>query len=50
MKAVIMADTFQAAVLLGSLFLIAYLGHSYAGGAGLIWSHNYNTGRLELFE
>ncbi|XP_015835571.1 sodium-coupled monocarboxylate transporter 1 isoform X2 [Tribolium castaneum] len=49
MKAVIIADTFQAGVLIGSILLILYLGEKFVGGTGVIWSHNYNTGRLEIF-
>ncbi|KRT80547.1 hypothetical protein AMK59_8462 [Oryctes borbonicus] len=49
MKAVIMTDTFQAAVLVGSILLIVHLGEKYVGGAGSIWSQNYNTHRLEIF-
>ncbi|XP_044266607.1 sodium-coupled monocarboxylate transporter 1-like [Tribolium madens] len=49
MKAVIIADTFQAGVLIGSILLIVYLGEKFVGGTGAIWSHNYNTGRLEIF-
>ncbi|XP_072389016.1 sodium-coupled monocarboxylate transporter 2-like isoform X1 [Diabrotica undecimpunctata] len=50
MKAVIIADTFQAAVLIGSLLLIAVIGHNFVGGAGIIWSQSYTTGRLEIFD
>lgn len=50
MKAVIIADTFQAAVLIGSIVLIMYLGQKFVGGTGVIWSTNYNTDRLELFK
>lgn len=51
MKAVIITDTFQAAVLMGSLFVIVILGQKYIGGGiPLVWSQNYNTGRLELFK
>ncbi|XP_063913872.1 sodium-coupled monocarboxylate transporter 2-like isoform X2 [Zophobas morio] len=49
MKAVIIADTFQAAVLLGSIVLILYLGERAIGDMGFIWSQNYQTERLELF-
>ncbi|XP_043503633.1 sodium-coupled monocarboxylate transporter 1-like [Polistes fuscatus] len=49
MKAVIMADTFQAAVLLGSLFLIVGLGISWAGGISLVWEDNRISGRIEIF-
>lgn len=50
MKAVIMTDTFQAAVLVGSILLIVFFGEKFIGGAGIIWSQNYNTERLELFK
>lgn len=49
MKAVIMTDTFQAAVLLGSLFLIAGYGMSWAGGTALVWEENQRSGRMEFF-
>lgn len=49
MKAVIIADTFQAAVLVGSIVLVMYLGEHDVGGTGAIWSASYNTERLELF-
>lgn len=50
MKAVIMTDTFQAAVLVGSILLIVHLGEKYVGGVGPIWSQSYNTDRLEIFK
>lgn len=50
MKAVIMTDTFQAAVLIGSIFLIVHFGEKFVGGAGPIWSQNYITDRLEIFK
>lgn len=49
MKAVIMTDTFQAVVLLGSLFLIAGYGLSWAGGPSSIWQVNEESGRIEFF-
>ncbi|XP_077301945.1 sodium-coupled monocarboxylate transporter 2 [Arctopsyche grandis] len=49
MKAVIMTDTFQTAVLVGSLLLVLVFGESMVGGPAVIWSHSYNTDRLELF-
>lgn len=50
MKAVIITDTFQAAVLVGSIVLVMYLGEQDVGGMGVIWSANYKTERLELFK
>ncbi|XP_012280964.1 sodium-coupled monocarboxylate transporter 1 [Orussus abietinus] len=49
MKAVIMTDTFQAAVLLGSLFLILGYGVSWAGGFSLVWHESAQSGRMEFF-
>lgn len=49
MKAVIMTDTFQAAVLLGSLFLIVGYGLSWEGGPSLVWQVNEQSGRMEFF-
>lgn len=49
LRAVIMTDTFQAAVLMGSILLIVYLGEGFLGGPGPIWSTNFKTDRLELF-
>lgn len=49
MKAVIMTDTFQAAVLLGSLFLIVGYGFSLGGGISRVWETNQNSGRMEFF-
>ncbi|XP_076236269.1 sodium-coupled monocarboxylate transporter 1 isoform X2 [Calliopsis andreniformis] len=49
MKAVIMTDTFQAAVLLGSLFLIVGYGIFWGGGISKIWEINQNSGRMEFF-
>ncbi|KOX73367.1 Sodium-coupled monocarboxylate transporter 1 [Melipona quadrifasciata] len=49
MKAVIMTDTFQAAVLLGSLFLIVGYGLSREGGLSLVWQVNQQSGRIEFF-
>ncbi|GAB1867004.1 Putative sodium-dependent multivitamin transporter [Camponotus japonicus] len=49
MKAVIMTDTFQAAVLMGSLFLILGYGLSWAGGIAFVWQENAESGRIEFF-
>ncbi|XP_033225867.1 sodium-coupled monocarboxylate transporter 1-like [Belonocnema kinseyi] len=49
MKAVIMTDTFQAAVLLGSLLIIAGYGISWAGGFSTVWNDNLQTDRIEIF-
>ena len=49
MKAVIMTDTFQAAVLMGSLFLIYFWGNEKANGFLNVWMDNQRTGRLEFF-
>ncbi|XP_076255549.1 sodium-coupled monocarboxylate transporter 2-like [Rhynchophorus ferrugineus] len=49
MKAVIIADTFQAGVLVGSLILIVYLGEKLVGGTGVVWSESYYAHKLEIF-
>ncbi|KAK4878986.1 hypothetical protein RN001_007132 [Aquatica leii] len=49
MKAVIMTDTFQAAVLVVSILLVLYFGEKFVGGVTAIWPKNYNTNRLEIF-
>lgn len=49
MKAVIMTDTFQAAVLMGSLFFILGYGLSWAGGTARVWEENAKSGRMEFF-
>ncbi|EFN89061.1 Sodium-coupled monocarboxylate transporter 1 [Harpegnathos saltator] len=49
MKAVIMTDTFQAAVLIGSLFFIIGYGMTWAGGMALVWQENVSSGRVEFF-
>lgn len=49
MKAVIMTDTFQAAVLLGSLFLIVGYGLAWEGGISSVWKVNEESGRMEFF-
>lgn len=49
MKAVIMTDTFQAVVLLGSLFLIVGYGVSWEGGLSQIWQASERSDRIELF-
>lgn len=50
MKAVIMTDTFQAAVLMGSIILILLLGEQFLGGPEVIWSENWKSKRLEIFK
>ncbi|XP_015123584.1 sodium-coupled monocarboxylate transporter 1 isoform X1 [Diachasma alloeum] len=49
MKAVIMTDTFQAVVLLVSLFVIVGLGMAKAGGMSSVWRDSLHTDRIELF-
>ncbi|CAK9818228.1 Sodium-coupled monocarboxylate transporter 1 [Anthophora plagiata] len=49
MKAVIMTDTFQAAVLLGSLFLIVGYGMTWEGGLSVVWQINEQSERMEFF-
>ncbi|XP_067005282.1 sodium-coupled monocarboxylate transporter 1 [Anabrus simplex] len=49
MKAVMMTDTFQAAVLVGSILVVLALGHSKEGAPSKIWAPSEETGRLEFF-
>ncbi|XP_072944315.1 sodium-coupled monocarboxylate transporter 1 isoform X2 [Epargyreus clarus] len=49
MKAVIMTDAFQSAVLLGSLAAVLALGASQAGGLGAVWDQAKRTDRLHFF-
>lgn len=44
-----MTDTFQAAVLVGSLLLIVFWGADLSGGWLTIWQDSQNTDRIELF-
>ncbi|CAH0720819.1 unnamed protein product, partial [Brenthis ino] len=50
MKAVIMTDTFQSAVLLGSLAAVLALGAAETGGFDFIWDHARRTDRLHFFD
>ncbi|XP_037974048.2 sodium-coupled monocarboxylate transporter 1 isoform X1 [Plutella xylostella] len=50
MKAVIMTDTFQSAVLLGSLAAVLALGAARTGGLDHVWDHARTTGRLHFFD
>jgi len=50
MKAVIMTDTFQAAVLVLSIVAIIVLGQDLVGGFKHIVDVNYKSGRIEVFE
>lgn len=49
MKAVIMTDTFQAAVLVVSLLVIVIWGMIIEGGVAKVFEAIENSGRLELF-
>jgi sodium-coupled monocarboxylate transporter 8/12 len=50
MKAVMITDTFQAAVLVGSILVVLGLGDWMAGGATVIWNRNSVSERLEFFK
>ena len=50
MKAVIMTDTFQAAVLVGSILLILGIGDHFHGGPSAIWDYNQKAERIEFFK
>ncbi|VVD03053.1 unnamed protein product [Leptidea sinapis] len=50
MKAVIMTDSFQTAVLLGSLATILALGAAQVGGFDAVWDNARKTDRLHFFK
>ncbi|CAH0406503.1 unnamed protein product [Chilo suppressalis] len=50
MKAVIMTDTFQSAVLIGSLAAVLALGAAEVGGLDAVWDHARRTNRLQFFD
>lgn len=50
MKAVIMTDSFQSAVLLGSLAAILALGVGKVGGFDSVWDYSRKTHRMTFFE
>ncbi|XP_049867360.1 sodium-coupled monocarboxylate transporter 1 [Pectinophora gossypiella] len=50
MKAVIMTDTFQSAVLLGSLAVVLAMGAAKVGGLDAVWDHARRTDRLHFFD
>jgi sodium-coupled monocarboxylate transporter 8/12 len=50
MKAVMITDTFQAAVLVGSILVVLAVGDQMAGGATVIWNYNSVSERIELFK
>lgn len=49
MKAVIMTDTFQALVLIGSVVAILLLGNEIVGGAVPVINDSLHSGRIEFF-
>lgn len=50
MKAVIMTDSFQSAVLLGSLATVLALGSEQVGGLNAVWDYARRSDRLHFFE
>lgn len=46
----IMTDTFQSAVLLGSLAVVLALGAAQVGGLEAVWDHARRTNRLHFFD
>ncbi|XP_045519103.1 sodium-coupled monocarboxylate transporter 2 isoform X2 [Pieris brassicae] len=50
MKAVIMTDSFQSAVLLASLATILALGANQVGGLNTVWDYSRRSDRLHLFD
>lgn len=43
-------DAFQASMMFGSFLAVIIKGNYDAGGSSLVFDHNYNTGRIELFK
>ncbi|XP_061712290.1 sodium-coupled monocarboxylate transporter 1-like [Cydia pomonella] len=50
MKAVIMTDTFQSAVLIGSLAVVLGMGAARVGGMDIVWAHARESNRLHFFD
>ncbi|XP_068630077.1 sodium-coupled monocarboxylate transporter 1 [Battus philenor] len=50
MKAVIMTDSFQSAVLLGSLAAVLFMGAEKTGGFDAVWDYAKRTDRLHFFD
>ncbi|KPJ15084.1 Sodium-coupled monocarboxylate transporter 2 [Papilio machaon] len=50
MKAVIMTDSFQSAVLLGSLATVLIMGAGKVGGLDAVWDYARATDRLHFFD
>ncbi|XP_047988091.1 sodium-coupled monocarboxylate transporter 1-like isoform X2 [Leguminivora glycinivorella] len=50
MKAVIMTDTFQSAVLVGSLAVVLGMGAARVGGMDTVWAHARDSNRLHFFD
>lgn len=48
MKAVIMTDTFQAAVLMVSLFVVVIIGQAVVGSVSEVFDVAVESGRIEL--
>uniref|UniRef100_A0A2H1VGN3 SFRICE_027227 n=1 Tax=Spodoptera frugiperda TaxID=7108 RepID=A0A2H1VGN3_SPOFR len=50
MKAVIMTDSFQSAVLIGSLAAVLAMSSTQVGGFDVVWDHAWRTDRLHFFD
>ncbi|XP_075969576.1 sodium-coupled monocarboxylate transporter 1-like [Anticarsia gemmatalis] len=50
MKAVIMTDSFQSAVLIGSLAVVLAMSSALVGGFDIVWEHAWRTNRLHFFD
>ncbi|KAF9418433.1 hypothetical protein HW555_004721 [Spodoptera exigua] len=50
MKAVIMTDSFQSAVLIGSLAAVLAMSSTQVGGFDVVWEHAWRTDRLHFFD
>lgn len=50
MKAVIMTDSFQSAILVGSLAVVLAMSVAKVGGLDAVWEHAWQTRRLHFFD
>jgi len=48
-KAVMWTDVFQAICMFGSFLAIIIKGNNDIGGTNVVWSRNYDSGRIEIF-
>lgn len=50
MKAVVWTDTLQTVIMFGAMVWIVIKGIMNSGGLGQVWSDNWETDRINLFE